>query len=105
MCTTGLNPKKVRSISRIDEILKKESFTGFMIGKTDNCERRKAEHENEGFLYFEKLVDCNDLDEANDLEKLLINYYKQNDKLLNEKPGGEGRYSKNKEYYIYVVFK
>lgn len=105
MYEAGLDLKKVRAIARIEQILKDCTIEEFKIGKTDDCERRKKEHQNEGYISFKELATCDTLSEVNQLETFLINLFINNSKCGNVISGGSGCTSESDKYFVYVITK
>lgn len=97
--------KKIRAISKIKEALKNKSFEEFKIGKTDDVVRREKEYKQNGYFFFEKVISCETLNEVNQLEKTLIEFFKSDEECNNKISGGGGCTSDSKEYYIYVALK
>lgn len=100
-----MNIKLKTLIPQLEELLSKETYSGFYIGKTDDCNSRSCDHENEGFAFFWEFAkgDCITINEG---EIDLINYFKKESSLkskcLNEKGGGAGNPNAT---YLYVTIK
>lgn len=101
----NFDSKKVRAISIIRKTLKDKSFEEFKIGKTDDVVRREKEYKQNGYFFFEKVISSETLNEVNQLEKTLIEFFKSDEECSNKISGGGGCTSDSKEYYIYVALK
>ncbi len=101
----NFDAKKVRAITSIKRVLKDKSFEEFKIGKTDDVVRREKEYKQNGYFFFEKVISCETLNEVNQLEKTLIEFFKSDEECSNKISGGGGCTSDSKEYYIYVALK
>ena len=80
--------KKVRSISKINKILKDKNDVQFKIGQTGNFEERKSGYINEGYTNFYEIAECNNSDESDKLERDLINHFRTNIRCVNINEGG-----------------
>lgn len=105
MSETEMTVKVARAINTVRNLLQEDSIVGFKIGKTDDCDRREKEHAKDGFVRFSPLVECNSLEEANQIESKLISIYSGDYRCMNEKDGGGGRFSNSDKHYIYIVVK
>ena len=92
-------------IPALEELLSKEDYSGFYIGKTDDCNSRKCDHHNEGLALFWEFAKGKS-EAINQGEIDLINYFKQEsplkDKCLNENKGGAGN---TEATHLYVAAK
>lgn len=100
-----MNTKLKVLIPQLEALLSKETYSGFYIGKTDDCNSRSCDHENEGYAFFWEFAKGNS-ETINQGEIDLINYFKEasnlKDKCLNEKNGGAGNPN---AIYLYVTVK
>lgn len=80
-------------ILKIEDLLSNSNYKEFYIGKTDDLERRKKEHEDEGYNFFWEIAQGTP-DIINEGEKKLIDYFKNSssvkNKCKNENEGGGG---------------
>lgn len=79
----------------------------FIIGKTDDCSRRKQEYKGNGYGYFKQIAKSQSLDDINELEKFLIKFSKvfYQDKIENQNDGGGGNFSESPNYFVYLTSK
>lgn len=101
----GLDVKKLRSICKINKIIKDKRILQFKIGQTGNFEERKSGYINEGYTNFYEIAECNNSDESDKLERDLINHFRTNIRCVNINEGGGGRATESKKYHIYLVTK
>ena len=84
----GLDVKKLRSICKINKIIKDKRILQFKIGQTGNFEERKSGYINEGYTNFYEIAECNNSDESDKLERDLINHFRTNIRCVNINEGG-----------------
>lgn len=97
--------KKVRAISKLNEILKVQGICKFIIGKTHDLEERMQDYSFKGYTRMEELASCESLEEVNYLESELINYFGKRETCANVNDGGAGRLAQSDKYYVYVALK
>lgn len=92
-------------IPELEKLLSKEDYSGFYIGKTDDCNSRKCDHHNEGLPFFWEFAK-GEGEAIKQGEIDLINYFKEKsplkNKCLNENNGGAGNPMAT---YLYVAVK
>lgn len=100
-----MNAKLKTLIPQLVKLLSKETCSGFYIGKTNDCNSRSCDYENEGFAFFWEFAkgDCITINQG---EIDLIDYFKEESSLkskcLNEESGGAGSPDAT---YLYVAVK
>ena len=101
----GMDFKKVRSISKINKILKDKNDVQFKIGQTGNLEERRRSYINEGYKNFYEIAECDNSLEVDKLERDLINYFITSKQCININGGGAGSTAESDKYHIYLVTK
>ena len=96
-------------IDRVEQLLDEYRNTPFVIGKTDDPNRRENEYALKDYSIFKVVFSHPSLDAIDEMEKCLIRYFKIEettaDGIINENDGGAGRRSEGLMYYIYVAIK
>ena len=97
----------ITAIVEIKNFINQHPNATFIIGKTNDCLRRKEEYYKKGYNYFTPIVKLSSLEEINELEKFLITFSKviYQDKIENQYEGGGGNITESPNYYIYIASK
>jgi hypothetical protein len=96
-------------IDRVEQLLDEYRNCSFVIGKTDNPNRRENEYALMDYPIFKVVFSHPSLDVIDKMEKCVIRYFKiteaTEDDIVNVKDGGAGRRTRSAMHYIYITIK